>query len=112
LSTTTPKLPSELEVLVKEEVNFKNIEWVDNKEKGVKVKLDTQITKELEEEAKARELIRKIQGERKKMSMSLMQEIEVFNPWVPEKKELLEKVKNKTLALTLSEGEFSVAKSS
>jgi len=112
LSTTTPKLPSELEDLVKDEVNIKNIEWLDNKEKGVEIKLDTEITKELEEEAKARELIRKIQGVRKKMNMSLTQEIKVFNPWVPEKNELLEKIKNKTLALILSEGEFSVTKSS
>jgi isoleucyl-tRNA synthetase len=112
LATTTPKLPLALEVLVKDEVNIKDISWAQKGGGELKVKLDTKITPELQDEAKARELIRKIQGERKKLGMNLTQEIVVTNTWLPKSKEIAQKIKNKTLAATLKEGEFSVTEAS
>ena len=112
LTTTIDKLPLELEVLVKEEVNIKNIKWAKGGNEDIKVALDTKITEELQEEAKARELIRKIQGERKKLGMNLAQEIDVSNPWIPLNEEVVQKVKNKTLATILKQGEFGITKAS
>ncbi|MBU0572140.1 isoleucine--tRNA ligase [Patescibacteria group bacterium] len=112
LTVSIPELSSELEALVKDEVNVKNISWAKTEGEELKVKLDTKVTKELEEEAKARELIRKIQGERKKLGMNLTQEIVVANTWIPKSKEVVQKVKNKTLATDLKEGKFSVTKAS
>jgi isoleucyl-tRNA synthetase len=112
LSTTTPELSSELAALVKDEVNIKNISWAKEGGDELKVKLDTKITAELQDEAKAREFIRKIQGERKKLGMNLTQEIVVTNTWLPKSKEIAQKIKNKTLATALKEGEFSVTEAS
>jgi isoleucyl-tRNA synthetase len=112
LTTTMTELAPELENLVKDEVNIKNIRWGKQKGKEVQVKLDTKITPELQEEAKARELIRKIQGERKKLGMNLTQVIVVTDTWIPENKEIAQKVKDKTLATSLKEGKFGVKKSS
>ena len=112
LTTTIPELSTKFEALVKDEVNIKNINWVIKGGDELKVKLDTKITVELQEEAKARELIRKIQGERKKLGMNLAQEIVVANTWIPKSKEIARKVKNKTLAMVLKEGRFSVTKAS
>ncbi len=72
--------------------------------------MDTKITPELEEEAKARDLIRKIQEERKNMGMNLTQKINVYTPWLPKNKDLVEKIKKKTLTEDLREGEFKVEK--
>jgi len=110
--TTIPKLPLALEVLVKDEVNIKDINWAKKRGEELKVKLDTKLTPELQEEAKARELIRRIQGERKKLGMNLAQKIVVTNTWLPKGKEIVQKLKNKTLATALKEGEFSVTKAS
>lgn len=112
LTTTMTNLFPELETLVKNEVNIKNIHWGKQEGGELKVKLDTKITAELQEEAKAREFIRKIQGERKKLGMNLVQEIVVTNNWLPKSKEIAQKVKDKTLATSLEEGEFSIKKSS
>jgi len=90
--------------LLKDEVNAKSVKFV----KGDKVVLDTTITPELEEEAKARELIRKIQEERKSLSMKLTQRIDVSNPWLPKDKNLVQRIKAKTLASELTIGEFRV----
>jgi isoleucyl-tRNA synthetase len=93
--------------LVNGEVNVK--EWIQKKGTEVKVKLDTKITPELEEEAKARELIRKIQEERRNLGMNLTQKVSVSAPWVPTDTKLVQRVKNKTLTESLKTGEFKVA---
>ena len=93
-------------------VKNKETEGFIKSEGELKVKLDTKLTPELQDEAKARELIRKIQGERKKLGMNLAQEIVVTNTWLPKSKEIAQKIKNKTLATALKEGKFSVTKAS
>ena len=93
--------------LIKDEVNVKNILF--KKGSGqIKVELDTKITPELEEEAKTRELIRKIQGKRKEMGIGLTQRISVKNPWLPKNLKLTQKVKNVTLARNIEKGDFEV----
>lgn len=92
-----------LEVL-KDEVNVKDVLV-----SGAKVtKLDTELTPELIEEGKTRDLIRCIQDERKNLGVSLDQKIKVVALWVPETPALVQMVKDRTLASTLEKGEFKV----
>jgi isoleucyl-tRNA synthetase len=94
-----------LDNLLMEEINVKKIVW-GAKNEG----FDTAITPELEEESKARELIRKIQEERKNLGMNLTQSIVAASPWLPKDKKLVQRIKDKTLALKLTLGEFKVTK--
>ncbi len=111
-ATNYSKPLPKLEALVKDEVNVKSIGWGKLKGKDLEVKLDTKITPELEEEAKARELIRKVQEERKKMKLNIDQKVKVTNSWLPQDKEVAQKVKDRILATTLEKGEFEVQKAS
>ncbi|MFH1863570.1 MAG: isoleucine--tRNA ligase [bacterium] len=74
---------NELEQLILDELNVKKLEFI-NGEGELKVELDIKITPELKEEAKLRDLVRKIQGERKKMGMDLTQKIDLWNEWSTE----------------------------
>ena len=98
------KPDDELLFLLLEEVNVRRADW----ETGgdvYKVKLNTEITPELLEEAKTRELIRKIQNERKNLGVKLTDEIKVRSEWLPQKNELLELIKKKTLARSIEKNE-------
>lgn len=99
----------ELTEVLKGEINVKEVKWATGSDEA---KLDTKITPELEEEAKARNLIRKIQRERKKMGIGLTQKVSIKNPWLPKNKELLENLKEVTLATKVEEGDFEVEKTS
>ncbi len=100
----------DLESLIKDEINVKNVEFK-NGEGEIKVELDTKITPQLEEEAKARELVRKIQEERRKMGMNLTQKVDVMAEWLPKDKKLLNYVVSKTLINNLTTGGFKVVRS-
>jgi len=89
-----------------DEVNVK--EWIYKKGKESKNTLDTKITPELEDESKARELIRKIQEERRALGMKLTQRVNVASPWLPMDKKLVQRVKAKTLTSNLTKGDFKV----
>lgn len=102
---TTYSFPVEFQNVIKAEINVKNI--IKGKSDA---KLDTKITPELEEEAKARELIRKIQQERKEMGMNLTQKVSVFSPWIPRDQKLLNLILARTMASSLTSGEFKVVK--
>jgi len=104
------KPPVELLSLAKGELNIRNINWREDKE--LSVRLDTRLTPELREEARARELIRKIQDERKSMGINLTQRIRVTSPWLPKSKEVIQKVARKTLAKKLEKGKFKLSKAS
>lgn len=99
---------SEFLELIKDELNVKAVVW--EKGKDLEIKLDTTITPELEEEAKTRELIRSIQEERKNMGIALDATVVVYNDWLPSNSELLERLKQKTLAKEVKLGEFKVDK--
>lgn len=94
---------SGIEQILLDELNVKSIKYSQKENK-----LDLTITPELKEEADTRELIRKIQNARKEMKVNLDQKVIVTNDWYPENKELMEMLKNKTLAVELNKGEFSV----
>lgn len=102
------KLSDDLLGVIADELNVKEVEW--KKGKSLSVGLNTKITKELKEEARARELIRKVQGERKKKGMSLTALVEVSNSWWPEDEKLVEWIKGKTLAKNITKGKFKVEK--
>ena len=68
------------------------------------------MTPDLIEESKARDLIRKIQSERKSQSLTLNDMVEVFSSWLPENKDVLETIKKKTFASGLKKGSFKVTK--
>ena len=101
----SPEPPIDLDELIKEEINVKEIAWGSKKDK-----FDVTKTPELEEEAKTRDLIRKIQGERRIMGLKLTQKVQVFSPWLPMNKELIQRLKNKTVIAKLEKGAFKVEK--
>lgn len=91
--------------LIADEVNVKAV----NQSKGeLAVELNTNITKELENEALARDLVRKIQEERKNLGTSLDEKVNVMLPDWPS--ELESEIKRKALIGKLTKGEFSVSK--
>ncbi len=94
--------------LLLDEINVKKVNWEAKNIQKDQVELDTNITSELEDEEKTRSLIRKIQKERKKMEIGMDQSVIVTSPWIPEKKELLDMLKNITIAKEISYGEFEV----
>ncbi len=71
--------------------------------------LDTNITDELRARGDARDIVRQIQGERKKIGASLDGLVNVLLPTWPKKFE--EEIKRKALIKNLSQGEFFVSKS-
>ncbi len=100
-------LNRDLEQLILDELNIKQVEF----EKGggeIKTKLDTKITKDLEEEMMARDLIRKIQEERKNIGVTLSEKVIVTNDWLPENKNLILWITKKAQVSSLSGGNFEV----
>lgn len=97
------------EQLIKEELNVKRINWKKSEEEKlpISVELDTTITPDLKAEGDARNLIRKIQGMRKKEGMKLDEPVVVYAPSWPASFE--SQIKKKTQAVELKKGpELSV----
>lgn len=94
--------------LIKDEVNVKKVLF--EKGKGdLSVLLDLVLTKELEEEGEARDIVRMIQGERKKIGTALDEKINVVLKDWP--KEFEEEIKKKAMVENLTKGEsFSVTR--
>lgn len=87
--------------LIKDEINVKKVSF--EKGKGeMTVALDTNITKELKSEGEAREIIRSIQEERKKLGTKLDEKVNVVLEYWP--KEFEEEIKRKALIHTLEIG--------
>lgn len=94
--------------LIQDELNVKNVAW-NAGPADMETSLDTEITPELKEEGKTRELARQIQDERKKLGASLEAKVIVTAPWLPESAELLEWIKKRVLAEEIKRGaEFEV----
>ncbi|MFA5189013.1 MAG: isoleucine--tRNA ligase [Patescibacteria group bacterium] len=119
LYITKKSLPEELYFLIKDEVNVKGIELVDNLPEGknlkigadqnYKVCLDIELDKNLQLEGNARELIRQINAQRKEMGLSIGDLVEVVYETKSEAlKETLAKfgdeIKANTLTKELVEG--------
>ena len=97
-------LDGDVLTLVAGEVNVKEV--VRKEAKELSVELDTKLTEELKAEGEARELMRQIQEERKKLGTKLDQRVNVSLPSWP--KEFEEDIKKKTLIENLTQGEFRV----
>jgi isoleucyl-tRNA synthetase len=123
LYITKKSLPEELFYLIKDDVNVKEIEVVDNLPMGdnlkvgadenYKVCLDITMTEDLKLEGNARELIRQINSQRKEMGLSIGDMVEVI--YETKSKELKatlvkfgEEIKAATLTKKLSEGNGNV----
>lgn len=99
----------EIKKLVAAEVNVKEVADRDGKGE-IEVKLDTQINKNLEEEAVARDMMRKIQEERKKLGLDLTQKANVRLEKIPSDKKLVDWMIKKAQINKLTEGKFKVSK--
>lgn len=106
-SSTSVAVSKSVEELIKDEINVKKIIW-----KAKTDKFDTKITKELEEESRVRDLVRKIQDKRKEMGLNLNQKVEVKLEEVPANKKLVNWMMKKAQISKLAKGKFSVVKSS
>jgi isoleucyl-tRNA synthetase len=104
------RLDKQLEELIKDELNVKEVKYV-AKEGELDVQLDLKITEELIEEMMARELIRKIQAERKRMGLNLSQKVLVYNDWLPKDKKQLQLIMRKAQVVRIDVGEFKVLES-
>ncbi|MBI4097657.1 MAG: isoleucine--tRNA ligase [Candidatus Levybacteria bacterium] len=118
LSTVSPVDFSDLKILVQDEVNVKDVLIkvdaaklkVDLKDPRIMdTKLDTKRTPQLIAEGEARDIVRKIQEERKKIGTKLDERVNVALPAWP--KEFEEDIKRKALVNNLTKGDFSVSKS-
>lgn len=94
--TITTKLSKDLEDVVTNELNVKKLIF------GDQIALDTTLTTELEAEGTARDLMRDIQGARKKLGLSPKDQVAVELPSWPES--WTEEIKKKVGATELSMG--------
>lgn len=92
-------LDSDFTELIKNELNIKDIEFI-SKQSQLTVELDTKLTPQLILEGNARDIVRKIQQERKKMGLIPQDIISVTLPEWPEAYE--EFIKEKTICQRIS----------
>jgi isoleucyl-tRNA synthetase len=98
--TSETKLPQEIETILAAELNVKSVNFQEGKE--LKATLDFNLTEELNAEGVARELIRKIQDERKKLGLDRQSRIIVTVPDFPDNWET--EIKKSVLADILTKG--------
>lgn len=96
----------ELTNLLAEEVNIKSIKWTIGPIEGIKIELDTTLTDELRKEGQARELIREIQEERKKLGIERSDRVIVTLPMIPRGFE--EEIRKRTGAVSLERGKTTL----
>lgn len=103
------RLSEELENVLSQELNVKKVEYEKSSSNEPQVTLDTKLTHELEEEGKARELIRQIQQNRKEQNMTLADKTKIIASGWPQtfEKEIL----RSTASVSIEKGpEFKVIK--
>lgn len=111
-------LSDDFKRLIEEELNVKKVNFElsdkgrresDFSKEAILIQYDEELTLALKAEGEARDIVRQIQGERKKIGTSLSEKINVTLPSWPS--EFEEEIKRKALINNLSQGEFSVSKS-
>jgi isoleucyl-tRNA synthetase len=106
IKTAIPGVPEGKEQynkLIADELNVKNVEVKMALEADtIEAEFDTKLTPELEKEGKARDLIRSIQGERKKAGVKLEQKVNLTIP--EEYKDFEELIRKAVLVDTISYG--------
>lgn len=95
------KLDTELEQILADELNVKEIEYKKSTSKEAKIGLDTKITPKLQKEGEARELIRMIQQERKEHNLTLRDKTKIYAPSWPAdfEKQILSKTASVSISL-------------
>ncbi len=105
--TKQVKLAPELDYLILDELNIKKIEYSHSStDNETSVELDLSLTDSLIAEKIAREIIRKIQEERKKIATLLDEKVDVLLEEWP--KEFEDYIKKNALVKSISKGEFMV----
>ncbi|HVF69017.1 MAG TPA: isoleucine--tRNA ligase [Xanthomonadales bacterium] len=101
------KFSAEVDYLIRDELNVKEVTYADgNKDNETKVELDTNLTHELIVEKEAREIVRMIQEERKKVGTSLDEKINVNLETWPKLFE--DYIKKNALVSSITEGKFEI----
>jgi isoleucyl-tRNA synthetase len=98
------KFEKDLDQLIKDELNVKELAFEEKED--LAVEFDTTLTPELEAEGKARDIIRMIQDERKKLETQPTELVDVTLEEWPES--FAEEIKTKTFTASLTKGPFSV----
>ncbi len=98
------KFKKDLDQLIKDELNVKELAFEEKED--LAVEFDTTLTPELEAEGKARDIIRMIQDERKKLETRPTELVDVTLEEWPES--FAEEIKTKTFTASLTKGPFSV----
>ncbi|MEM3141481.1 MAG: isoleucine--tRNA ligase, partial [Candidatus Pacearchaeota archaeon] len=88
------KIDNSFEGLIKQKLNVKNVEWVQNAVNSQVLEFDTEMTPELEAEGYARELTRQIQDFRKKLGLRKKNLVDTYVIVEESFKSILEKNKN------------------
>lgn len=101
------ELSDEILAIISDEVNIKSVKV--KKGETLSADIDFTITPELEEEAKVRDLIRKIQEARKNLGVMINDKVNLSSPWMPSTENLKELLIKKTLINKVTEGEFGVS---
>jgi isoleucyl-tRNA synthetase len=109
ISAETEDIYKQLLEILKLETNIKHIEFTEPKQRDeeIVIKLDTEISDELRDEGLARDLVRKIQEERKTLGTAMDEKVSVTLPQWPASQE--EYLKKHALISNLQKGsEFKV----
>ncbi|QQG41177.1 MAG: isoleucine--tRNA ligase [Candidatus Woesebacteria bacterium] len=106
-SVALQQVSKNLEYLIKDEINVKKLIWGSKEDE-----FDLKITPELSEEAKIRDLARRIQEERKLLGLNLTQKVNVQLEVIPLDKKLVQWMVKKAQINDLSVGKFKVSKAS
>lgn len=101
---TSQRLSSDLESVMLDELNIKEIEYLKDSQDGVTLNLDTGITPQLQAEGEARELIRSIQKKRKEQGLTLNDKVKVTAPNLPTDQNLLDQILKQTNSVELIPG--------
>jgi len=103
-----PKFNENLDYLIKDELNVKDVKFEKNAADEMLVELDTELTDDLIAEGKAREIVRNIQEERKRLGTELDEKVSVsLESWPAEFEEY---IKQQALVESLTKGDFGVKK--
>lgn len=96
------KFDTTFDYLIKEELNIKKVDFESDNEE-LEIIIDTELTQDLLDEGKSRDIIRSIQEERKKLSLKPNDKIDVVLPSWPVAFE--EDIKRKALVMTITKGD-------
>ncbi len=96
------KLHEDLEKIISEELNVKDVKFKKSTKSTLQVTLDTKITIKLKDEGEARELIRNIQKLRKEMDLTLKDKITVAAEAWP--KDFEDFILKSTASITITKG--------